>query len=343
MSSIINAATSGGLVQTADTSGVLQIQCASNPVATFSSTGTTTPLTGAVNPALALTGSANNYIQAYLFNATSGANASADITVYPNNGLDSSGWMDMGITSQTYSQAVYSVTGANEGYLFMSAPAGSSTSGNMVLATDSTGTTNSIQFYTNGFNQAKTEASLTIDKNDLLIGYKNSAVPTEHYVTLTTSNTLTSQTGVQPIFDGGGGPAGGQITLSIGTYQFECMYSLSSLSTTSGSFGFALGGTATKTEGWTASATKNSSLTNTATAPNITYNTTANASGLTANTTGTTGVALIKGIIRITVAGTIIPQISLTVAAAAVVGANSYFKVSPISSSATATYSGLWS
>lgn len=340
MSSIINAATSGGLVQTADTSGILQLQCASNPVATFSNTGSTTPLSGAVNPAVALTGSANNYIQAYLFNASNTANASSDFTVYPNNGLDSSGWMDMGITSQTYSQAVYSVTGANEGYLFMSAPAGSSTTGNMVLATDSTGTTNSIQFYTNGFNQAKNQAALTIDKNDIISGISGSTVPTEHYIVLTSTNTLTSQTGIQPIFDGGGGPTGGQVTLPVGTYQFECQYSLSAMSATSGTFGFALGGTATKGEAWTSFAFRGALAT--ASAPSITFNTAANTALMTAGTNAN-GMAFIKGIIRVAVAGTIIPQVSLSVAAAAVVGTNSYFKISPISASATATYSALWS
>lgn len=340
MSSNINASTSAGLVQTADTSGVLQLQCANAPVATFTNAGSATPLAGAVNPALALTGSANNYIQTYLFNGTNGANASADFTAYPNNGLDSSGWIDMGITSQTYSQAVYSVTGANEGYLFMSAPAGSSTTGNMVLATDSTGTANSIQFFTNGFNQAKTEAALTIDKNDIISGYRGSVVPTEHYVVLTTTNTLTSQTGVQAIFDGGGGPAGGTITLPVGTYQFECVYALTTLSG-GGSFGFALGGTAVKTEGWQAHATKGATLA-TATTSSLTFNTAANTTiGIVS--TGTTGTALIKGIIRVTTAGTIIPQVSLTAAAAAVVQANSYFKISPISASATATNSALWS
>ena len=342
MSSNINASTSAGLVQTADTSGVLQLQCANAPVATFTNAGSATPLVGAVNPAIALTGSANNYIQAYLFNGTNGVNASADFTAYPNNGLDSSGWMDMGITSQTYSQAVYSVTGANEGYLFMSAPAGSSTTGNMVLATDSTGTANSIQFFTNGFNQAKTEAALTIDKNDIISGYKGSTVPTEHYVVLSSTNTLTSQIGAQPIFDGGGGPAGGAVTLPVGTYQFECVFAVTGFSATSGSFGFNLGGGAAKTEGWYAASTKSASLTTGSGATNITYNTGVNLNLGGANT-ATTGLAHIKGTIRITTAGTIIPQIILSVAAAAVVQSNSYFKISPISASATANNSALWS
>ena len=340
MSVNINASTSAGLVYSADTSGVIQLQCANNPVATFTGAGTTTPLAGAVNPVAALTGNTNNYIQAYLYNASSSNNASADFTVYPNNGLDSSGSMGMGITSQNYSQAVFGVTGANEGYLFMSAPAGSGTSGNMVLATDSTGTANSIQFYTNGFNQTKTEAALTIDKNDIITGYKDSVVPTEHYVVLSSNNTLTAQTAAQPIFDGGGGPTGGAITLSVGTYQFECIYTVTAMSSTAGAFGFALGGTATKSQTWSSFAVKGASFKDT---PIMSFNTTSANTAISASNGGTAGYTLIKGIIRITTAGTIIPQISLNVAALAVVQANSYFKISPISASATATNSALWS
>jgi len=46
----------------------------------------------------------------------------------------------MGFTSQTYADASYTVTGQNEAYLFGSAPSGSGKTGNLVLATDSTGT-----------------------------------------------------------------------------------------------------------------------------------------------------------------------------------------------------------
>jgi hypothetical protein len=70
----------------------------------------------------------------------------------------------MGITSNTYSQAGYNTTGRNEGYLLMSAPSGSGTSGNLVIATDTTGTYNSIEFYANGYNQSKGTAALSITK-----------------------------------------------------------------------------------------------------------------------------------------------------------------------------------
>ena len=49
----------------------------------------------------------------------------------------------------------YSITQQNEGYVFMSALSGSGRSGNLVIATDSTGTSNAIEFYIGGFNQTK--------------------------------------------------------------------------------------------------------------------------------------------------------------------------------------------
>jgi hypothetical protein len=159
---------------------------------------------------------------------------------------------------------------------------------------------------------------------------------TEQLMLLSSAYTLTSQTAAQKLFNGS---TNGAVTLPAGTYQFECMFSLSSMSATSGSFGFALGGTATKTESWRATAVKAAPAT--ANSDQETYNTAANTTLVAANTT-TTGYATIRGIIRVTVAGTIIPQVSLGVAAAAVVGANSYFKISPLGGSAVVTV-GNWS
>jgi hypothetical protein len=124
--------------------------------------GTGTVLPGATNPVVAMTGAANNYIQSYIFNSTNGVNSSADFTAYPSNGTDVAGWVDMGITSPSFNQSTYSVTGPNEAYLFGSAPSGSGTTGNLVIATDSTGTSNAIQFYTGGFAQAKSAAKMVI-------------------------------------------------------------------------------------------------------------------------------------------------------------------------------------
>ena len=164
--------------------------------------------------------------------------------------------------------------------------------------------------------------------------------PAEHFIILTSANTLTFQTAAQPIFDGGGGPAGGAITLPTGTYFFECMFSLTSMSATSGSFGFAFDGTATYTQAWTSMATDAALAT--ASNTQTTFNTAANTTLCTASTS-TTGYTIIRGILRVTVAGTIIPSVSLTTAAAAaVVGTDSYFRIKQLGNS-NAVSVGDWS
>lgn len=119
-------------------------------------------LGGATNPIIAAIGNTDQYIQTYTINYANTANASADLVAYPNNGSDANGWIDLGITSNAFSASAYSVTGRNEGYLFMSAPGGSGTSGNLVIATDSTGTYNTIEFVVGGFGKGKTNSNVKI-------------------------------------------------------------------------------------------------------------------------------------------------------------------------------------
>lgn len=165
------------------------------------------------------------------------------------------------------------------------------------------------------------------------------AVLADQYLIQTATYTLTSQTAAQKLFNAS---ANGAVTLVAGTYEFECTFSLSSMSGSSGSFGFAFGGGATFTQGWIATARK-SALTDTATTNPavISYNVAAN-TGLVAVNTVTTGFARIVGLVTVTVGGTLIPQVSLGVAAAAVVGVGSYFKIRALGDAA-ATSSGNWS
>ena len=111
---------------------------------------------GATNPLVSSNGSANNYVQTYVHNDSTGASASADLVCYPDNGTDASGWMDMGITSSGYADTTFTCTGPNEGYIFMSALSGSGKTGNFVYATDSTGTQNYHKWFVGGFTQATT-------------------------------------------------------------------------------------------------------------------------------------------------------------------------------------------
>lgn len=159
------------------------------------------------------------------------------------------------------------------------------------------------------------------------------ALPAESLLVLNTAYTLTSQTAVQKIFNN---TASGTITLPVGNYQFECFYSLSSMSAVSNSFGFALGGAATFTQRWWSVAQKGTATLTAATATQSTYSTAANTS-LTTASVNTVGYAWIRGTISVTVAGTVIPQVSLGTAAAAVVGVGSYFKISPTSGTSGAT------
>ena len=119
------------------------------------------------------------------------------------------------------------------------------------------------------------------------------------------------------------------------------------MSTTSGSFGFALAGTATYTQQWQSWATKGNATATTITSGNAnsvytTINTAANTT-LTGSSTTVGGGALIKGFIRVTVAVTVIPQVSLTVASAAIVQSGSYFKITPVSATSTTNIIGNWS
>jgi hypothetical protein len=135
----------------------------------------------------------------------------------------------------------------------------------------------------------------------------------------TTTRTLTSQTAAQQIF---AQTTHGAVTLPVGTYEFEVFVPVSGLSATSGSFGFALGGTATFNQDWWSLANKLGANGTPETAQML-FGTAAVTTLATAST-ATSGMFWIRGTIRVSVAGTVIPQISLTVAAAGTVGVGAY-------------------
>jgi hypothetical protein len=117
--------------------------------------GTPTTLTA---PAVQITNSVDNYTQVAIQNKSTGTNSSADMIVYPDNmTTDTSGFMDMGVTGSAFVQAAYAILSANDGYLFSSAVSGASKPGNMIIATDSTGTSNEVRMFTNGFSSTANE------------------------------------------------------------------------------------------------------------------------------------------------------------------------------------------
>lgn len=150
-------------------------------------------------------------------------------------------------------------------------------------------------------------------------------------ITQAATYTLTSTTTTQKLFDA---VTNGEITVVANTtYQFECIFSLTSMSTTSGNCGFDIigAGTATFTSvNWMAIARDATAL-NVANTSSSFYSELAAETGNLAAAGATTGFyARITGQFRVNAGGTIIPSTNLTHAAAAVVGANSYFKITPI-------------
>ena len=170
------------------------------------------------------------------------------------------------------------------------------------------------------------------------LGTQRGVALSEQYQVLSGTYTLTSQTAAQKLFNAS---STGAVTLAIGAYWFECNFALASMSASSGTFGFALGGTATFTQGWSATAVMLATGLSTPLSPQMSFNTAANTALATAST-GTYGTAAISGIVRVTVAGTVIPQVSLSVAAAAVVQTNSFFRIRSIGAAAATTV-GNWS
>jgi hypothetical protein len=127
--------------------------------AAFNSSALLTSPMGVFN----ITSSNDSYGQLAVHNASS--SSSTDIIAYANNGTDAAGWIDMGITGATFNSATYGITGAHDGYIFMSAPVGTAGAGNLVIATGDNGTDNKIVFAAGGYSSGTTQMEITPDVN----------------------------------------------------------------------------------------------------------------------------------------------------------------------------------
>ena len=105
----------------------------------------------------------NPYAQLAIHNQSS--NSSTDFIAYADNGDDASGWIDMGVTGSSFSQATFGITGPNDGYIFYEAPATTTGAGNLVLATGANGSENKIIFAAGGYDSGNEQMSITPDQN----------------------------------------------------------------------------------------------------------------------------------------------------------------------------------
>lgn len=168
-------------------------------------------------------------------------------------------------------------------------------------------------------------------------------LPSKYFVILDADNTMTSQTTAQPIFDGGGGSATGAVDVPTGLYEFEMLIHLTGISATSGTVEFSFDGTSTRNSFiWKSSGGRYADVA----APNVLigrFYSSRQAFAITLSnaSTVTTGWYYITGMMRISAAGTVIPSLRTSVAAAAVVKQNSYFKLNKLGTN-TASNVGRW-
>ena len=106
-------------------------------------------------------GNSDTYVQNALVNLGDGTSSSADYIAYALEGDNSHGWVDMGITNASFNDPTYGVTGPHDGYIFMSAPTGTTGAGNLVIATDNTGTDNKIIFAAGGLGTGNDQMMIT--------------------------------------------------------------------------------------------------------------------------------------------------------------------------------------
>lgn len=169
---------------------------------------------------------------------------------------------------------------------------------------------------------------------------------TEHFICRTATRTLANNTSLQSIFAGSTGATNGALTVSAATtYFFEASINMSSMSGTSGNIGFSIvgAGTATFTSAaWHAIGLDATAQTTAAAVGGIWSSASAQTGNIVTAAAGTAVSVLIKGVFRINAAGTIIPSVQQTNAAAAVIGVNTWFKCYPVGSN-TAIVVGNWS
>lgn len=151
-------------------------------------------------------------------------------------------------------------------------------------------------------------------------------IPAVNLIIQSSSYNLTSTTSEQKLFNA---TTNGALTLETGTYFFEGLFSISGLSATSGNGAFDILGAGTSTLGTVLYHSVGVDG-NTATAATQTGSTMIQAqspASMQTAGTATTWNASLRGTFRVTVAGTIIPSVSLVTAAAGTVAAGSYFRV----------------
>jgi hypothetical protein len=147
-----------------DAAGVLSvtvpetITTATNSALTVNNGGTGTPL---VNSTASFFGNVNSYSQINYQNLNAGTSASSDLVLTADNGTDLINYVDFGINSSTYNLGTFTITGANDGYIY-------SQSTNFAIGVATAGY--SVKFFQGGTLAANEVARFAPTTNNLLVG-----------------------------------------------------------------------------------------------------------------------------------------------------------------------------
>lgn len=152
----------------------------------------------------------------------------------------------------------------------------------------------------------------------------------DYYVSLTSAKTLVSNTSAQAIFAGNGGPTNGAVTLPVGTYFFEMMVRFTGLSASSHNLTLSFGGTATIGSVLAYEMVNLNLITSTSIQ-------------VQSASTATTSSSIIKGVFKVTAAGTVIPQVTQGTATAAATVVNGSYLLFHQCGLDTDGYVGPWS
>ena len=162
----------------------------------------------------------NPYAQLAIHNNSS--NSSTDFIAYANNGNDTAGWIDMGITGSSFSQATYNITGPNDGYIFYNAPTSTTGEGNLVLATGGTGSYNRIILAAGGYESGAEQVVITPPKTGVRTGNMHIEINTPSTSPTTGALTVVGGVGISgdvniagDITFGGSGTTLSTTTLSV--------------------------------------------------------------------------------------------------------------------------------
>lgn len=201
-----------------------------------------------------------------------------------------------------------------------------------------------LKFTSGTLNTTAEDGAMEMDDNCLymtLDAGNRGIIPVIHFIRADSTRTLPNDLNENAIFNS---PANGRLTLETGTYMFEALMQVTSMSGTSGNalIDWLGAGTATCAAWmWQYLALDNSAPTTGATNQGAIRVTQDSAASIATAGTGTGLNVWASGTFEVTGAGTLIPSIDQVTAAAAVVGIGSYFQCYRVGSTSVASV-GQW-